>query len=48
MRPILTSIFNVVLAGTLASVLLRLSPVTLALVIVMAAPYVIIWNLANR
>lgn len=40
MRPILASILNVVLLGTVASVILHFGAVTLALVIVMVAPYV--------
>lgn len=41
MRPILSSILNVVLLGTLASVITHFGAVTLALAIVMVAPYVL-------
>lgn len=41
MRPILASIFNVVLIGTVASAILHFGSVTLALVVVMSAPYMI-------
>lgn len=45
MRPILSSIFNVVLLGTAASAILHFGAVTLALAIVMSSPYLINKNM---
>jgi hypothetical protein len=47
MNPTLASIFNVVLVGTLASLLLRIGPVALVLAIVVAIPYVTANRLAS-